>query len=153
MRVALLTSTSPCQSTAASQVRVRTCKMATGSAARSCEPLRGHAYGEDLRWQMIYQREMLGLTYQEVAKNLNADASTVWRLVKQFREHGSVAPKTHKGNSNTGDREQFVIIKSVLQNPAVYLQRQVEDLTGISVTESAICRFLQQSIYFTTEAY
>ncbi len=49
--------------------------MATGSAARSGEPLRGRAYGDDLRWHMIYRREMLGLTYQEVAKNLNVDSS------------------------------------------------------------------------------
>jgi len=56
------------------------------SAMSSCEPLRGLAYGEDLRWRMIYQRELLGFTYKDIAKNLNVDASTMWRRVKQFQE-------------------------------------------------------------------
>ena len=52
----------------------------------SLEPLRGKAYHEDLKWRMVYQREMLGLSYQQIASNLNVHTSTVWRTVKRFEE-------------------------------------------------------------------
>ena len=39
-------------------------------SAGSCEPHRGRAYDADLKWRMVYQREMLGLTYEEIATNL-----------------------------------------------------------------------------------
>lgn len=96
---------------------------------------------------MIYQREMLGLSYQQVGKNLNVHASTVWRVAKQFREEGSVVAKVHHGNCKIGDAEAFTILESVLQYPAIYLkeiQVQVEELTGTTVSESAICRYLQR---------
>ena len=55
------------------------------------------AYHEDLKWRMIYQRKMLGLTYQQIAVNLCVDSSTVWRAVKQFDDEGTVAAKKNKG--------------------------------------------------------
>ena len=39
----------------------------------SMEPHRTRAYNEDLNWRMVYERLMLGLTYQQVAKNLSVD--------------------------------------------------------------------------------
>lgn len=115
----------------------------------SCEPLRGRAYDENIRWRMIYQREMLGLTFQEVASNLNVNTSTVWRVVKQFQEQGPVSAKQNAGNSILTDLEQFTILECVLRNPSVYLreiQRYVENVIGTeTVNEFAICRFLQRS--------
>ena len=50
------------------------------------------AYRENLRWRMVYQREVLGLTYEAAAANWNVhmDTPTVWRVTKKFREQGSV---------------------------------------------------------------
>ena len=42
-------------------------------AATSCESKRSSAYSEDLRWHMVYQKEGMGLSYTEVAKNLSVD--------------------------------------------------------------------------------
>jgi len=45
------------------------------------------------------------------------------------------------------DLEQFAILEAVLKNPGIYLreiQRHVETISGM-VSESAICRFLQQN--------
>ena len=39
----------------------------------SCEPERTSAYSEDLRWKMVYQREILGLTYDSIAQNVGVD--------------------------------------------------------------------------------
>ena len=54
------------------------------------ESARSKAYSSDLRWRMVYQRYFLELPYNQIAKNLNVDPSTVYRTVKLFDETGTV---------------------------------------------------------------
>ena len=56
--------------------------------------LRTAAYSNDLRWKMVYRKEGLSLSYSSIASNLNVDISTVIRVVKRFRETGTVTKKT-----------------------------------------------------------
>jgi len=59
-----------------------------------------------------------------------------------------VAAKKNEGNHKMTDLEQFAILEAVLKNPGIYLreiQRHVETISGMMVSESAICRFLQQN--------
>ena len=44
---------------------------------------------------MIYQKELLGLTCTQIAENLNADTSTVWRAIHRFEEEETTAEKKH----------------------------------------------------------
>ena len=57
------------------------------------EPHRTKAYSNDLRWRMVWQREVLECSYKDISMNLNVDLSTVWRVVKTFRETGCVNKK------------------------------------------------------------
>ena len=59
-------------------------------------------HGEDLWWCIVYQREILGFTYKDIAKKPECRASTVWRRVKQFQE-GSVVAKKNEGNRKMSD--------------------------------------------------
>ena len=63
----------------------------------SYETKRASAYSADLRWRMIWQREVLGMTNREIAANLEDDTSTVWRTVKLLRETGDVQQRTPPG--------------------------------------------------------
>ena len=74
--------------------------MATRS---SCEPMQTSAYSEDIRWRMVWQREVQGLTLEQVACNLSVDVSTVHRIVKTFEETGSVS----KNNYSIVNRHQL----------------------------------------------
>ena len=56
----------------------------------SCEPRRARAYGKDLRFRMIWQREALGLTYSQIADNLGVDKSAVQKTVALFTSTGSL---------------------------------------------------------------
>ncbi len=49
-----------------------------------CEPTRRTAYSKDLRWRIVWQREVQGLTLSRVAANLCVDTSTVLRIVQHF---------------------------------------------------------------------
>jgi len=59
------------------------------------------------------------LYIQGYCKNLNVDASTVWRRVKQFQEEASVAAAKNEGNHKMTDLEQFAILEAVLKNPGI----------------------------------
>jgi len=89
---------------------------------------------------------MLGLTYEEIASRLSVDPSTVWRAVQRFEEHGTVdSCYTHEGPPNKlTSLDEFVMLKAVINRPAIHLyeiQRLVEQTTGTTISESAICRF------------
>ena len=117
--------------------------------ACSCEPGQKSAYSNDLRWRMIWQREVLGYKYQTVAANLNVDLSTVWRVVKLFQNFGSV-DKKHYSRSVSQKLTpplELHLLHCVLMNPGIYLREIQQDLygaTGTEVSPSAICRFFQR---------
>ena len=58
-------------------------------ASVACESRRSSAYSEDLWLRMVYQREGLGVSYAEIATNVNIDQWTVKRVVKLFNDTGS----------------------------------------------------------------
>ena len=90
----------------------------------SCEPKRTSAYSEDLKWRMVWQREVMGLKLEDVAKNLGVDTSTVSRIMKFFRETGSVAKQPyHEGRAfhKLTDDIKLYILQLVLDNPGIYL--------------------------------
>ena len=90
---------------------------------------------------------MSGLTYEQIAANLNVDPSTVWRTVRKFEEDGTVEARKHKDEKTLTVYDELLIIQTVLDNPSIYLhelQRQVEETTNTSVSESTIWRFLHR---------
>ena len=93
----------------------------------------------------MYQRLMSGVTYKQIAANLNVDPSTVWRTVCKFEEDGTVEARKHKGEESLTVYDELLIIQTVLDNPSIYLhelQRRVEETTNTSISESTICRFV-----------
>ena len=66
-------------------------------AASSCEPKRCSAYAEDVRWRMVYERQVLGLTYHNIGANLHVDPSAV-RTVQHFLNTGTVDKKYNSDN-------------------------------------------------------
>ena len=59
----------------------------------SIESRRTSAYSEDLKWRIVWQKEVLGYKCKDVAVNLGVDAATVSRTVARFRETCGVQRK------------------------------------------------------------
>ena len=55
---------------------------------------------------------MTGSTYEQIAANLSAGPSTVWRTVKRFDWESTVEAKKHHGGEKTDEQP-----KVVLDNP------------------------------------
>ena len=95
-------------------------------ATFSCESTRSKAYSSDLRWRMVYQRSLLELSYNQIAKNLNEDPPTaaVYRTVKLFDETGTVCSIQgfHKTTTKKlSIQDELAIFEMVLDDPSVYL--------------------------------
>ena len=101
---------------------------------------------------MVWQREALGLSLQTVASNLGVDSSTVSRVVSLFKSTGSVQkrlyPKDARPNKKLTKTVQLTILHAALQRPGIYLrelQTEVFILTGVDVSVSSLCTFLNKS--------
>ena len=120
-------------------------------AKHSCEPNRTSPYSEDLRWRMVWQREVQGLTLEKVAKNLCVDTSTVFRVLKQFNNNGTVNKKSYvssNGPMKLTKSVQLTVLNLVLDNPGIYLweiQQMLLSMFTLDVSPSALCTFLKKS--------
>lgn len=116
----------------------------------SCEAHRSSAYHEDLRWRMIWQREALGLSYHEVAKNLGVDMSTIRRTLKIFKTTGNVRKRPYPKERCTRKLTlpaQLLILQLVIQKPTMYLneiQSELETNLLLHISVPTICKFLHQ---------
>ena len=118
----------------------------------SINPDRTAPYSEDLRWRIIWQREGLGMGVVNVAANLGVDPSTVSRIVQLFRGIGDVCkrpyPKNARPDKKLSSPVQLTILHAVLRHPKMYLdeiQKEVCVLTGVHLSISSVCKFLQSS--------
>lgn len=81
------------------------------------------AYSADLRWRMVYQAKALAKSYQEVAKYLNVDKSTVSRIVALYQSSGDIAPKQYLPNSGSSvltEVDKLMILELVIDRPGIY---------------------------------
>ena len=118
----------------------------------SCEPKRTAAYSEDLRWRMVWQRFVGGLTLKKIASNLCVDASTVMRITKKFDAVGKVSKSTRAASNRfrfvkLSKPIQFTILSLLLHSPSLYLsdiQRDLSFMFNLDVSAAAICQFLKR---------
>ena len=88
----------------------------------SCEPGCRSAYGEDLRWRIVWQREVLGYKYGQIASNLNVDVSTVWRIVRLFQDTGRIDKRKypkHRAFRKLTTSIQLTLLHLVLDYPGI----------------------------------
>ena len=97
-----------------------------------------------------FGREVLGLKLGEVAKRLNVDTSTVWRVVRLFNCTGTVAKRPYPADRRAKkltNGVKFYILNYVVEKPHSYLreiQAEVETVTGDDISASSLCRLLKE---------
>ena len=119
----------------------------------SCEPYRKKRYDPDLRWRMVFQRKVMGLSVWRTSQNLNVDQSTVRRIEKLFDQTGSVDfksyPQSHRdGHKKLSQADEYFILQLVVEMPGIYLREIWHELwitNGTDVSEETIMRFLKAS--------
>ena len=117
----------------------------------SAEPCRKKAYSSDIRWRVVYQHVGMGLTFSEIAKNLNIALSTAHRTFSTFERNGTIEPagrSTSRVDMRILDqRGELYVIGLILDSPTLYLGEIVQliksDL-GVDLSAATICRLLKR---------
>ena len=118
--------------------------------SQSAEPSRKKAYGNDLRWRIVYQRIAMNFSFQKVADNLNVSTSTAHRIFSRFMQTSQVDPATCSSREDLrklDEQSGLHVIGLVLEAPALYLGevcKEVLDLFGVALSPSTICRLLSR---------
>ena len=92
------------------------------SYSYSCEP-KSSAYSDDVRWRIIWQKEVLKLTDKEVAANLCISPSTVQRIIKLFT--GGISKRSYsseQAHRSITKPVEFFIVDLLLEKPGIYLR-------------------------------
>ena len=100
--------------------------MAVRGGSSSCESKRTSAYSEDLRWRIVWQREVEKLSLKNIASNLSVDASTVYRIVNTFQTTGTVMKKLYSCENlpiKMTRPVQLTVLMLVLDKPGTSLSR------------------------------
>ena len=119
--------------------------MASRGRGHSCEPGRKAAYSENIRWRMVWQHQVQGLTLDQVATNLCVDTSNVHRIVSRFQATGVVSKKPYSVVNRIvklTNAVQLTVLNLVLEKPGIYLweiQQEVMWICGAYLSPSSLC--------------
>ena len=93
----------------------------------------------------------MGLSAEQVAKNLCIDSSTVYRIVRQFDSTGTVSKKAYSATNRPTKMTasiQLVLLHLVMSRPGIYLWEIREELKsqyGLDVSISTIYNCLKKN--------
>ena len=113
------------------------------------EPGRTKAYCCDLRWRIVWQRNVNSCSIKEISKNLSVSSSTVWRILDRFQRTGNV-DTTKRVNNHVKllhEHDVFLLVQLICENPSIYLrevQLEIQRVTGTLVSAPTLCRTLKK---------
>ena len=101
---------------------------------------------QQLRECIIHWRHNDNLSVAEIANLAGCGTTTVYDILKCFRETGKYSTETFPGHPRILNREDIDFITSLNDNPAVYLdeiQQKLEESQGIHVSLATLSHMLQ----------
>ena len=92
---------------------------------------------------MVYQYNGVGFSYKKIAKNINADPSTVQRTIKLFGATETVSKDKYRKEQNhpftkLSVFDEFLILELVIERPGIYLREIQSELINETETEVSI---------------
>jgi len=107
-----------------------------------------NAYSQDLREKIVEAVSGRGMGKSEVARAFGVSLSSVKRYVAMAREGVPLAPKRRPGSKHKLDERAGRLLSADLEERpfATLSQRReyLEALTGISVSNSTVCRQIKR---------
>lgn len=106
------------------------------------------AYSLDLRQRIVDAVERAVGTKREIAKLFGVHESFIYKLLRQKRERGHIAPLPHGGGATAKLTEARLMVLTDLaaQTPDATLEEfshRLKKKTGVEVSRSTICRGFQ----------
>ncbi|KGF72000.1 transcriptional regulator, partial [Neosynechococcus sphagnicola sy1] len=107
------------------------------------------AYSVDLRQKIIDTYNSESISQRKLAKRFRVALSFIYKLLKQYRQSGDIAPKVRTLQTPTKLNEpQLQVLKQLVEanNDATLeeLRDQLEQATGVRIGRSTTARMLQR---------
>ena len=108
-------------------------------------------YSKDLRWRVIWMKDVLGYEVNEVAASLCLSPRTVERYRRQFLNFGDINPEVIGRPSNSVSMHphvEFLIMEAVLKHPEKTLAEIAHDVcvqTGSQYTLAGLFSYLRRN--------
>lgn len=110
------------------------------------------AYSVDLRQKIVEVYQNKEESVRSCAQRFKVTRSFVQKILKQYKQKGNIEPLPHGGGCPPKLALHADVVKELLEekNDATLkeLSQQIKQRTGISVSNSTLCRFLQK-VYLT----
>lgn len=105
------------------------------------------AYSIDLRRKIIETYEQEHISQRKLAERFRVALSFIYKLLKQYREGGTIEPKSHGGGQSMKLSPENIIVLGELveqKNDATLeeLRKQLYEQTQVQVSSSTISRVL-----------
>jgi transposase len=106
------------------------------------------AYSFDLRKRIVDAVERGDGTKREIARLFGVNESFIYKLLRQKRERGDIAPLPHGGGASAKltETDLLILIDLVAETPDSTLEelrQQMKKKASVEVSQSTICRALQ----------
>ena len=106
------------------------------------------AYSFDLRKRIVDAVRRGDQTKREIAGLFGVNESFIYKLLRQKRERGDIAPLPHDGGASAKltETDLLTLIDLVAETPDATLEelrQQMKKKVGVEVSLSTICRALQ----------
>ena len=108
-------------------------------------------YSKDLRWRVLWMKEMLGYEVDEVAASLCLSPRTVQRYSRQFLNFGNISPEVIGRPLNSVSMHphvEFLIMEAVLKHPEKTLAEIAHGVyvqTGSQYTLAGVFSYLRRN--------
>lgn len=122
------------------------------------------ALSTDLRWRVVWARDLDGKALPQIARDLHIGEKTVRRILKRFDVTGDVRAHQGKGGGLPTERSNTVMtyaqdmklleLVTVLDDKSMLseIQKHFVDATGVHASVSTICRAMRRLGYTRKKA-
>lgn len=107
------------------------------------------AYSTDLRQKVIDAYKNQEGSQRNLAKRFSVSLSFIQKLVKQYRQSGTVEPKAHGGGNKAKlSNEQIALVVTLVEedNDAILVElcEKLRERTGVQLSRSTMGRIIQK---------
>lgn len=107
------------------------------------------AYSLDLREKILTAWQNQEGSQRQIAERFKVSLTFVYNLLKRYRETGEIAPRPQGGDrrSKLKGENEHLLEELVKEKKDIYLgelKEKIFERTGIQVSESSLCRYMQK---------
>ena len=97
--------------------------------------------------KQLVEAHRRGVAVKEIVRSYGAPPSTVYRLLKQERESGTVIPQTHlRGRKPSYEADDLAAIKALIDVQCDITAGEIKEKLGLDLCESSVRTIIREKL-------